>query len=274
VRANGGQRNAFAVGRAVALRRELLGALAHHLLKLLRLGNGIDQAPVHGALAAHAFGRGAEDVCKVMAHMALVGDAGQAAGARQHTQQRHLGQRNSGGAVVDQHDVVAGQGQFVAAAGAGAIDRRDELQAGMAAGVLDAVAGFIREFAEVDLPGVAGQAQHENVGARAEGAVTRAGDHHGAHFGVLEADAVQGVIQLDVDTEVVRVELELVAGADAAVFGNVDEQGRDGALEGQLDVLVLGRAGLVFNDRVRRHGGLLTGKVGKKWGLNQCSGLQ
>jgi hypothetical protein len=171
VRATRGQRNAFAVGRAVALRRQLLGALAHHLLELLRLGDGIDQAPVHRALAAHAFGRGAEDVGQVMAHMALVGDAGQAAGARQHAQQRHLGQRDGGGAVVDQHDVVAGQGQLVAAAGAGAVDRRDELQAGMAAGVLDAVAGFVGELAEVDLPGVAGQAQHEDVGARAEGAV-------------------------------------------------------------------------------------------------------
>jgi hypothetical protein len=166
-----GQRNAFAVGRAVALRRELLGALAHHLLELLRLGNGIDQAPVHGTLAAHAFGRGAEDVGQVMAHMALVGDAGQAAGARQHAQQRHLGQADGGGAVVDQHDLVAGQGQFVAAAGAGAVDRGEELQAAVAAGVLDAVAGFVGELAEVDLPGVAGQAQHEDVGARAEGAV-------------------------------------------------------------------------------------------------------
>jgi hypothetical protein len=35
---------------------------------------------------------------------------------------------------------------------------------------------------------------------------------------VLEADAVDGVVQLDVHAQVVAVELELVAGARAAVL--------------------------------------------------------
>jgi hypothetical protein len=105
------------------------GALLHLGGKLRRLGDVVDQAPVLGLLAAHAFDAGAEDVGQVVAHMALVGHAGQAAGAGQHAQQRHFGQADGAGAVVHQDDLVAGQGQLVAAAGAGAVDGGQELQA-------------------------------------------------------------------------------------------------------------------------------------------------
>jgi hypothetical protein len=105
------------------------GALAHLLGELRGLGDVVDQAPVLGLLAAHAFGGGAEDVGQVVAHVALVGHAGQAAGAGQHAQQRHLGQADGAAAVVDQDDLVAGQRQLVAAAGAGAVDGGEELQA-------------------------------------------------------------------------------------------------------------------------------------------------
>ena len=37
-------------------------------------------------------------------------------------------------------------------------------------------------------------------------------DDHGADLGMLEADAVQRVVQLDIDAEIVGIELELVAG--------------------------------------------------------------
>jgi hypothetical protein len=65
--------------------------------------------------------------------MALVGHAGQAAGAGQHAQQRHFGQADGAAAVVHQDDLVAGQGQLVAAAGAGAVDGGQELQAAVRA---------------------------------------------------------------------------------------------------------------------------------------------
>ena len=59
--------------------------------------------------------------------------AREAAGAGQHAQQRHFGQRDGRGAVVDHDDLVAGQRHLVAAAGAGAVQRGQELQARMAA---------------------------------------------------------------------------------------------------------------------------------------------
>ena len=74
-------------------------------------------------------------------------------------------------------------------------------------------------------------AEHEDVGARAEDAVLAAGDDDRAHFGVLEADAVERVGELDVDAEVVAVELELVAGADAGVFGDVERQAGERAFD-------------------------------------------
>ena len=182
-----------------------------------------------------------------MAHAALVGHAGQAAGARQHAQQRHLRQRHRRRAVVDQDDLVAGQREFIAAAGAGAVHRGQELQARMLRRVLEAVAGLVGELAEVDLPGVAGDTEHEDVGARAEHLLLRAGDDHRAHLRVLEADALHRVVQLDVDAQVVAVELELVAGTQAGVLVEVGRQRRDRALERQLPVTVARRVGLVVD---------------------------
>ena len=55
---------------------------------------------------------------------------------------------------------------------------------------------------------------------------------------MLEADALDGVGELDVDAEVVGVELQPVVGREAGVFLHVHRQRRDRAVEGQLPVLV------------------------------------
>ena len=249
-----GQADALGTFGAVAAGSQGQGALLHLLGKHRRLGDVIHQAPVLGLLAAHAFHAGAEQVGQVMAHLALVGHAGQAARARQHAQQRHLRQAHGAGAVVHQDDLVAGQGHLVAAAGAGAVDSRQELQAVVLGGIFQSVARLVGELAEVHLPGVAGHAQHEDVGAGAKHLFLGAGQHHGAHFRVLEADAVDGVVELDVHTQVVAVELELVARAQAGVLVEVGLQGSHSAVERQLPVAVLGRAGLVVDAEGSAHG--------------------
>jgi len=48
---------------------------------------------------------------------------------------------------------------------------------------------------------------------------------------MLEADALDRVVQFDIDAEVVRIELQLVAVANAAVFGDVDAERRDRPIE-------------------------------------------
>ena len=251
------QRDALASGRPVAALRQLQRAFAHLLRKHGGLGDVVHQAPVLGLLAAHAFGRGAEDVGQVMAHMALVGHAGQAAGAGQHAQQRHFGQADGAGAVVHQDDLVAGQRQLVAAARAGAVHGGEELQARVLRRVFQAVARLVGELAEVHLPGMGGDAEHEDVGARAEHLFLGAGHHDRAHLRVLEADAVDGVVQLDVDAQVVAVELELVAGAQARVLVEVRHQRGDRAVESEFPVVILGRISLVVDSRGSVQGILL-----------------
>src|SRR5690606_15662768 len=76
-------------------------------------------------------------------------------------------------------------------------------------------------------------------------------------FGMLEADALQRVVQLDVDAEIIRIELQLVAGPDAGVLVDVDRQRGDRAVEGQLQVTVLRRVGLVVDPGGFAHAALL-----------------
>ena len=255
------QRHALAGARPVALGSELQRTLLHGLRELRGLGDRIDQPPIERLLAAHALGGGAEDVGQVVAHAALVGDARQATGAGQYAEQRHLGQRHRRRAVVDQHDVVARQRQLVAAAGAGAVQRGDELQPRVARRILDAIARLVGELAEVDLPRMRREAQHEDVGAGAEDALLGRRDDHRAHLGVLEAHAVQRIVQLDVDAEVIAVELELVAGLQAAVFGHVHRQRGDLSIEAQLPVFVARGLGTVVDDGVIHGRGSLTSTI-------------
>ena len=157
-------------------------------------GDGVDQAPVDGLLAPDALGPGGEHVGQVAADVALVDDPGEPAGAGQHAQQRHLGQRHRRRPVVDEHDLVARQRQLVAAAGGGAVDGGEPHLAGVGGGVLDGVAGLVGELAEVDLVVVGGPGQHLDVGAGAEHLVEPAGDDHRADLGVLEAQALDDVV--------------------------------------------------------------------------------
>ena len=91
--------------------------------------------------------------------------------------------------------------------------------------------------------------EHPDVGARAEVAVLRAGDDDRAHPGVLEAQPLGGVVELDVDAQVVAVHLQLVARHDAAVLGDVQPQVGDLPVDVELPVPVAGRV------RVERHHG-------------------
>ena len=139
--------------------------------------------------------------------------------------------------------------RLVAPAGARTVERRDELESGMPARVLDAVARLVRELAEVHFPRMGRQAEHEDVRPGTENPVLEAGDDDAAHFRVLETDAVQRVVELDVDAQIVAVELELVARTDARVLGDVDRKRRNGSVERQLPVAIAGRIGPIV-DRI------------------------
>ena len=170
--------------------------------------------------------------------MALVDDARQSACAGQHAEQRRLGQAHRRIAVVDQHNLVARQRKLVPAAGADAVERREELDAGMLARVLDGQSRLVRVLAEVHLPAVRRLAKHHDVRAGAEDALLQRRDDDCVHLGVLEADALNRIGQLDVDAEIVGIELQLVVGRETGVFTHVHRKRGDRAVERQFPVLV------------------------------------
>ncbi len=180
----------------------------------------------------------------VAAHLALVDHAGEAAGAGQHREQRHLGQRHRGRAVVRQHDVIGRERQFITAAGGGAVHHADEALAGVLAGILQAVASFIGELAEIDLMGVSGPREHADVGAGTEHPVLARAQDHRLHPGVLEAQPLHRIGQFDIDAEIVGIELELVALEQAAILIDIHGQCGDVAGDIQLPVPVARGIGL------------------------------
>ena len=236
------------------------GALAHDVVEAAARGDGVDEAPVERLLALDALGPGGEDVGEVAAHVALVDDARQAAGAGQHGQQRHLGQRDGRRAVVDEDDLVAGQGQLVAAAGGRAVDGGDPDLAGVGRGVLDRVARLVRELAEADLVGVRRAGEHLDVGAGAEDLVEAARDDDAAHLGVLEAQPLDGVVELDVDAEVVAVELQLVVVAQPGLRRDPQRERGDRGVDRQLPVAVRRRLGVERDVLGRRSSARLDGR--------------
>jgi hypothetical protein len=211
---------------------------AHAFVELRELEGGVDQIPVDGALAADAFGEAREVVGPVAADLALVADPGEAAGAGQHAEQRDFGQADRRAAVVDEHDLVAGERELVAAAARDAVAGGEVLLVGGGRGVFDREPRLVGELAEVDLEGVRARREHHDVGAGAEDAVLAARDDHDLDAGVFEAQAVDGVGEFDVDEDVVAVELEHVGLAGAVVLDDVHHQPGDVAVDGELPVAV------------------------------------
>ena len=97
-------------------------------------------------------------------------------------------------------------------------------------------------------------AEHHDVRAGAEHPLLQAGDHDGVDLGMLEADALQGVRELDIDPEIVRIELQAVVGRQAGVFLDVHRQGRDRPVDGQGPMFVA--IGMGFEDDGSRIGAM------------------
>ena len=232
------QRDPRRAGRAIRRRGALLRDCTGAGQQLAGGDDLVDEAPCDRAAALDPLGDRAQHVGVVAAHPALVDQTGEATGARQHAEQGNLGQRDGGAAVVDEQQHVARQGELVAAARTGAVDRCDPRLARVRRRVLDAVARLVGELAEVHLPGMAGRRQHLDVGAGAEHAVLAAGDDHRPDLGVLEPQPLHGVGELDVHAEVVAVELERVALHQPAGLVDVEHQRRERRLDLQAPVPV------------------------------------
>ncbi len=142
----------------------------------------------------------------IAAHLALVDHPRQPAGARQHREQRHFRQGDCGSAIVGEDDVIGRQRQFIAAAGRGAVDDRDKTLPGILAGILQPVAGLVGKLAEIDLVGVGGARQHADIGAGAEHAVFAGTHDHHFDAGMLKAQPLHRVGELDIHAEIVGIQ--------------------------------------------------------------------
>jgi hypothetical protein len=214
----------------------------------------VDQPPVERAAATHPLFRSAEHIGQVAAHPALVGEAGQPAGAGQDAEQRYFGQGHRRAAVVDQRDPVAGRGQFVAAARRGAADSGEIALAGMLGGILDRETRLVGESAEIDLVAVRRLGKRADIGAGAEHVVLTRADHDAAHLGMLETQPLHRIGQLDIDPEIVGIELQFGAGEQAAGGIDIERQRRHGPFAGETPMPIA--AGL--GRKIDAHAGNIT----------------
>ena len=89
--------------------------------------------------------------------------------------------------------------------------------------------------------------QHWDVGSSAEDAIDCTSDLYNFDFGVLEADALDGVGKFDVDTKVVGVQFEFVAFFERELILHVHIEFGDFAVERELPMLVLIGGGVELN---------------------------
>jgi hypothetical protein len=94
---------------------------------------------------------------------------------------------------------------------------------------------------------MAADTEHEDIRAGTENSVLEAGQYYSAHFGMLKANAVDGIVEFDVNSQVVAIEFELVTRPQAGVFVKVGEQGSHGAIELQLPVFIVCGVGLIVD---------------------------
>src|SRR5665213_176044 len=135
-----------------------------------------------------------------------------------------------------------------AAGGGIAIDGADIDLLGILRSVLDGEARLVGELAEVHLVAMRRFAEIADIGAGAEHIVLARLDDDGANFGMLESQPLHRVVQFDIDTEVVGVELELVV-AEAAGRIDVHDQIGDRAVALDAPVTVARRLGLEIDCR-------------------------
>ena len=137
-----------------------------------------------------------------------------------------FGQRYCRSAIINQHDMVGGKREFVAAARSVAVDCADVDLLRVFRSVLDCKTRFVCELAEVHLGAMSRLSEHADIGASAEYIVLAGLDHDAAHFRMFKAQALHRVVQFDVDAEIIRIELELVI-AEAARLIDIHDEIRD-----------------------------------------------
>ena len=100
----------------------------------------------------------------------------------------------------------------------------------MARIIFDRAAGLVGEFAEVHLESVRRSPQHVNIRAGAKDARLQTADDDRTHFRMFETNSLDGVSQLDVHSEIVRVEFEFVTFSQRFVLPDIHREPGDCAI--------------------------------------------
>ena len=226
------------------LRSERLRGIGDRGIPLRARHEVIDEAPLLGALALDAFGRGAEHIGAIAAHLALVDEPREPARAGKHREERRLREAHRGVAVIHQHRLGARERELVSAARRRPLACSERGQPRVLAGILEVQPRFVRELAEVHLERVGREPEHVDVRAGAEHPVEIRAEHHALHLGMLEAQPLDRIRELDIDREVVRVQLQLVTGLVRVGIVDRHREAGDVALDGKLPVVVAARMSL------------------------------
>jgi hypothetical protein len=88
------------------------------------------------------------------------------------------------------------------------------------------------------------KAEHINVGSGAKNAILGAGNDNRTNLGMFESNVLQSIVQLDIYSEIVRIQFQFISRADSAVLGDIHRQRRYRAVEGETPMLVPRRIGL------------------------------
>ena len=85
---------------------------------------------------------------------------------------------------------------------------------------------------------------------------------------MLKTQALHGVVQLNIDAQIVGIEFELIAGADGGLLIDSKPQPRNMAIDLDLPVMVVRRLGAKINDAKRRRYMIGTAHQAEaSWGL-------
>ena len=99
--------------------------------------------------------------------------------------------------------MVARESKFISTARTGTIDGGKKANTRIVGRILDPVTGFVRELTEIDFVSVCRLGQHPDVSTGAEYSFLVRRHDHSTNLWVFEPDALQSIVELDINTQIV-----------------------------------------------------------------------
>jgi len=121
----------------------------------------------------------------------------------------------------------------------------------MGAGILQRQAGFVGEFAEIYLLAMARPRQHADIGPGAEHPVEAGGDDLRADLGMLEPQALNRVVELDIEAQIIGIQLEAVSGPQTARLVHRQLQFGDRPIDVEPPMTIAVGMGAKIDHRIR-----------------------